>query len=165
MQYRVGETGLFTNLPDGFIADVTDGPTIAGRKTSRLVALPSNCFNQPKVQVRLITTNAAGSDEWIGVNNIVVTSLAPTAASVGVSGRVLTETGSPISRAIVEMTDSSGVTRSAISNSFGYYHFESVLSGELYVFNVRSKRYTFSNQGQVLYLLEDTDSLNFIGTE
>jgi len=79
LQYRVGDTGSFTNIPAGFIADATDGG-VAGRTTHMSVVLPVAANNQAKVQVRLITTNAANSagnstpDEWIGVNNVVVSS-------------------------------------------------------------------------------------------
>jgi predicted extracellular nuclease/2',3'-cyclic-nucleotide 2'-phosphodiesterase (5'-nucleotidase family) len=74
VQYRVGETGGWTNLPAGFIADATTGPSLATLVTPVTVTLPSAAENQPKVQVRVITTNAAGNDEWIGIDNIVVAS-------------------------------------------------------------------------------------------
>src|SRR5262249_45249017 len=36
------------------------------------VTLPAAVDNQSKVQLRIITANAAGEDEWIGIDNIVV---------------------------------------------------------------------------------------------
>ena len=34
--------------------------------------LPAAANNQPLVQVRVMTTNAAGNDEWVGVDDISV---------------------------------------------------------------------------------------------
>ena len=62
LQYRVGSTGPFTNLPAGYVADATQGPNISGLVTTRNVALPPDSFNQPVLQLRLITTNAASTD-------------------------------------------------------------------------------------------------------
>lgn len=73
LQYRVGNTGNFTNLPAGFVADATTGPSTATLVTPVSVTLPTACENQAQVQVRIITTNAAGNDEWVGVDDIAVT--------------------------------------------------------------------------------------------
>lgn len=73
LQYRVGNTGNFTNLPAGFVADATTGPSQATLVTPVSVTLPAACENQPLVQLRVITSNAAGSDEWVGVDDINVT--------------------------------------------------------------------------------------------
>lgn len=73
VQYRVGASGAFTNLPAGFVADATSGPNLATLVTPISVTLPAACDNQPLVQVRIITTNAAGDDEWVGVDDITVT--------------------------------------------------------------------------------------------
>src|SRR5262245_45243295 len=81
VQYRVGETGAWTNLPpsggaatDPQIADATTGPSLATLVTPITVTLPSAVNNQAQVQVRFITANAAGNDEWVGIDNIGVTS-------------------------------------------------------------------------------------------
>jgi hypothetical protein len=71
-QYRVGTTGDFVSIPGGYIADATAAGT-ATTVTARNLALPANANNQPNVQVRIMTTNAAGNDEWIGVDDISVT--------------------------------------------------------------------------------------------
>lgn len=74
LQYRVGATGDFTNLPAGFVADATTGPSLATLVTPVNVTLPAAVNNQAQVQIRVITTNAVGSDEWVGVDDIVVSS-------------------------------------------------------------------------------------------
>lgn len=73
LQYRIGNTGLYTNLPAGFVADATTGPSQATLVTPVSVPLPVACENQPLVQLRIITTNAVGNDEWVGVDDINVT--------------------------------------------------------------------------------------------
>jgi uncharacterized protein len=73
LQYRVGGGVDFSNLPAGFVADATE-PGAAARTTPVSVTLPIAANNQPQVQLRIITANAAGSDEWVGVDDILVTS-------------------------------------------------------------------------------------------
>ena len=74
VQYRIGETGAWTNVPAGYISDATQGPSIAGQVTPIDVTLPSEVNNQAQVQVRILTTNAAGNDEWVGIDDINVSS-------------------------------------------------------------------------------------------
>jgi Thrombospondin type 3 repeat len=71
LQYRVGATGDFTNVPGGFLADATDGAT-ATRVTPVSVVLPPDADDRPHVEIRILTTNAVGSDEWVGVDDIHV---------------------------------------------------------------------------------------------
>jgi hypothetical protein len=83
LQYRVGASGNFTNVPAGFVADATTGPSVATFVTPVSANLPANANNQPLVQVRVITSNAVGNDEWVGVDDISVTgSVADTPPSV-----------------------------------------------------------------------------------
>ena len=71
IQYRVGETGEFRNLPDGYVEDVSV-PGQAGLVTPMFVILPPDAENQPRVQLRVLTTDAAGSDEWVGIDTFYV---------------------------------------------------------------------------------------------
>lgn len=72
LQYRVGNTGNFINVPAGFVADASEGPSLATLVTPVSVQLPVACNNQPEIQVRVITTDAVGSDEWIGIDDIAI---------------------------------------------------------------------------------------------
>jgi hypothetical protein len=76
--------------------------------------------------------------------NIGLTFSAPTAATVTVSGRVLSSGGTGVRGAIVTMNDMHGIQRSAITNAFGYYVFDGVQSGETFVMRASARRYTFS---------------------
>lgn len=72
LQYRIGNSGNFTNIPSAYIADATV-PNAAAADTLRDVVLPAAANNQALVQVRFITTNAVGNDENIGIDDISVT--------------------------------------------------------------------------------------------
>jgi predicted extracellular nuclease len=77
LHYRAGSTGPFTNVPAAFVPDATTGPSLATLVTPVSVTLPADASNQPLVQIRVMTTNAAnpsgGGDEWVGVDDIEVT--------------------------------------------------------------------------------------------
>ena len=72
LQFRVGGSGPFTDVPAAYVADATEGPSLAGKVTPVSVTLPAAADNQSLLQLRIITTNAVGNDEWVGVDNIVV---------------------------------------------------------------------------------------------
>lgn len=84
----------------------------------------------------------------------------PTAATVTVSGRVMSGKNRGVSRAIVSMTDSTGNTRTAFTNHFGYFHFAEVEAGQTYIFSVFAKRYQFVPQ--VIVVNEEVTDLNFL---
>lgn len=73
VQYRVGGTGDYASVPGGYIADATTGPDLATLVTPLNLTLPAAANNQSLVQIRVITTNAGGSDEWVGIDDINVT--------------------------------------------------------------------------------------------
>lgn len=70
----------------------------------------------------------------------------PTAAPATISGRVLAANGNSIRNARVTLTDSHGVSRTALTSSLGYYSFESVSVGETYILGVEAKRYEFASR-------------------
>ena len=85
LQYRTGTTGNFTNIPAAFVTDATSGPNVATLVTPVNIILPAACENQATLQLRFITANAGGNDEWIGIDDIVVTPNAPS-NNISVSG-------------------------------------------------------------------------------
>lgn len=74
LQYRLGTSGNFTNVPSAYVADASQGPSIGGLVTPISVSLGA-WDNANELQFRILTTNAPGTDEWIGVDNIVVSSV------------------------------------------------------------------------------------------
>ena len=78
LHYLVGALGsssTFTNIASAYIADATTGGS-ATQVTPVSLTLPSACDNQSVVILRIMTTNASGSDEWVGIDDISVTSSA-----------------------------------------------------------------------------------------
>ena len=73
LQYRIGNSGTWTNVPGAYVADASSGPSLATLVTPVNVTLPSNADDKPEVQVRIITTNAASNDEWVGIDDISIT--------------------------------------------------------------------------------------------
>lgn len=71
LHYRVGNTGNFTNLPAGYIPDATE-PNAATKVTHVAVTLPAAADHQELVQIRIMTANAVGRDEWVGIDNIAI---------------------------------------------------------------------------------------------
>ncbi|HEY0427168.1 MAG TPA: carboxypeptidase-like regulatory domain-containing protein [Pyrinomonadaceae bacterium] len=106
------------------------------------------------------TIKVTDTDGMAGAQQFTIQVLAPTAAAVSVSGRVLTPDGRGLTKASVILTDSQGNSRTVISSSFGYYHFETVAVGETFVLTVSSKRYQFSPQ--VVFVTEEINELNFL---
>lgn len=81
-QYRVGTNADFTDLPSAYAPDASTGPNLASLVTPIVVLLPNEANDQPLVQVRWITANAEGNDEWIGIAAITAIGddiVAPTA--------------------------------------------------------------------------------------
>ncbi len=71
-RYTNDETGPYTNVPSAYIADATD-PGTATRVTPIDVILPNIADNRIALEIRIMTVNAVGNDEWIGVDDIMVT--------------------------------------------------------------------------------------------
>ncbi len=99
--------------------------------------------------------NVAGFSDW------TLAESAPTAASVSVSGRVRTANGRGLRGAVVSLTDSNGLTRRAISSSFGYYRFDDVEVGRTYIVSVRSKRFIFADPTRILNLQDEVTDFDF----
>jgi len=72
LQYRLGESGDFTNLAAAFVADATAGPSLVGLMTPVSTVLPVFAAGADHLQLRFITANAVGSDEWVGVDRISI---------------------------------------------------------------------------------------------
>jgi len=84
-----------------------------------------------------------GDPPNIPVNGLV-TVLGPTAAAVSISGRVLTAGGAGVRNARIELRSSDGNVVGTVSNAFGYYHFDSVSSGGMYVMSAAARGHQFA---------------------
>lgn len=79
LQYRIGETGDFINLPAGFVANAATAVANDATLTTAVdVTLPPALEGQSQLQLRVIVTNQTGSDQMIGVDDIIVSGTATT---------------------------------------------------------------------------------------
>ncbi|MBU4424855.1 MAG: ExeM/NucH family extracellular endonuclease [Gammaproteobacteria bacterium] len=110
LQYRLGETGDFINVPAAYVADASDGPSLT-KDTLVSVTLPTDVNGAAQLQLRIVTANAASNDEWIGIDDIVVSSVAASAnptVTLSVSAATGTEAGTTV--ITVTATASAAVT-------------------------------------------------------
>lgn len=73
LQYRTGTNAPFTDVAAAFAPDVTTRPGLSLLLTPITVVLPAEVNDQAHLQVRWVTTNAEGDDEWVGIDDIAVT--------------------------------------------------------------------------------------------
>ncbi|MBC7796529.1 MAG: carboxypeptidase regulatory-like domain-containing protein [Pyrinomonadaceae bacterium] len=86
-----------------------------------------------------------------------------TAAGATLQGRVVAN-GRGISKARVSIVGSTNsLTREVRTNSFGYFTFTDLPTGDFYIVDVRDKRYVFENNSQGVQLQEDSN-LIFTGS-
>jgi cytochrome c peroxidase len=84
----------------------------------------------------------------------------PTAS---ITGRVTTPSGQGLRNAVVTLTDSAGVRRTATTSSFGIYQFADVSAGPGFTMGVASKRYRFAPR--TFDLSANLTGMDFAGLE
>jgi hypothetical protein len=107
------------------------------------------------------TNDPGGIEDSLGIDDVAVTLLIPTAAEISIDGRVITSKGSGISRATVVLSGN-GDPKFTVTNTFGYYHFGGLLPGRTYVINVSAKKYQFVAPAQVISPFDDVANMDFI---
>ncbi|NOT60743.1 MAG: hypothetical protein HOP19_11040 [Acidobacteria bacterium] len=115
LQYRIGNSGNFINLSGGFVADATTGPSLCTLVTPISVMLPAATNDQPVVQVRIITSNANGSDEWVGIDDINVTGVSIPVVTITAQDSSAAEAGSDTGTFRITRT---GATTSALTVNY-----------------------------------------------
>ena len=88
---------------------------------------------------------------------------APSAANVSISGKVLTANGASLTNAMVILTDQDGNSRTTKTSAFGYFRFDEVEAGQIYIISVNSKRYQFTPQ--IISVNEEITELNLTANE
>jgi uncharacterized protein len=80
IQFRTSATGSWTNV--FYAPDVTTAGS-ATQVTPVSLRLPPEANNQATLEIRIITTNAAGNDELVGIDDIIVASQPQVVANPG----------------------------------------------------------------------------------
>lgn len=87
----------------------------------------------------------------------------PSSAPVSVSGRAITTGGLGIGNARIEIRNlSSGETRVATTNPFGYYQIDKLTATDLYMVTISHKRHQFFDPQRTFTLDEDLTGLDFV---
>jgi hypothetical protein len=111
LQYRIGTSGDFTNLATGSVTDATNGANPGSLVTPVSVTLPGETYDQPQLQLRIITANPSGTARWIAVDDLQVTgSAAPLAFSINSASSTLSLSGDVGGTAIQQQGSGSLVT-------------------------------------------------------
>ena len=85
--------------------------------------------------------------------------LAPTAAGVSVSGRILTGSGRGVRNARVRLIDGNGATQTVSSRAFGNYNFAEITAGQTVTVFVEAKNYSFAPR--IISITADIENLDF----
>jgi hypothetical protein len=154
-----------TNVPVTFTATVSPVAPGAGTRTGTVNFLRNGspvcsnvAINGSAQATCTITFTIAGtyniSAVYSGDTNFtgstsptfVQQALGPTAASVSVGGRIVSQDGDrAVAYARVVMIDSSGQRRFVLTNPFGYFNFTDVPAGAVYTFEISAKGYQTQN--------------------
>jgi len=90
----------------------------------------------------------------------VGTPLAPTAANVSISGRVVNQGGLGVAGASLTLMDATGPSRAIRTNNFGYFTLDDIRVGRTYIASVRAKGYQFETR--VISVTDDIANLDFV---
>ncbi len=90
--------------------------------------------------------------------------LVPTAAPASISGRVTDPFGRGLRGVVILAQGSDGVTRSAVTNTFGHYKVEGLAAGQTCVLSASSRRYSFANNFRLVDLSADVSNEDFVAT-
>lgn len=86
----------------------------------------------------------------------------PTAAGASITGRVVTLRGAGLRNVVVTIEGGSlTAPRTTLSTTFGYFNFEDLEPGHLYVVTVNSKRYGFATPTQTIPVFGNVTELLF----
>lgn len=163
LQYKIGAFGGYTNLSAGYIPDATTGPSQATLVSPIATNLPASAKGQPEVRVRIITSNASGNDEWVGIDDINITCQTVLAGGAMIRGRVSNAGGRGVMGVVVTLTGGTFLQPVyARTNPFGYYTFVDIPTGHAYVVSVSSKSLYFPEPSRIVSLDDNVSDIDFI---
>lgn len=136
----------------GFSVAISGGITLVG--ALNVDVFPS-LAERRRQNANVVGTNQ-GEVTFYGLRFFV-----PTAAQVSIGGQVLTSQRSGISRVNIILTDSNGVSRTVSTNTFGYYRFDGVRSGETYTISVSHKKLQFNPSSRVINVQDEVSDMDF----
>jgi hypothetical protein len=138
--------------------------TTALPKSRAELTIPAGTITSASQVVLRFTLQSNRGDEFVGLDDIIVSQLVPTAGQGSIRGRVTNEFGRGISRTTVTALDTTtGETFRGRSNQFGYYQINDLQIGDFFIVQAQSKLYDFPFI-QSFNLNENLDGINFMAT-
>jgi glycosidase len=165
---RLGEDKVVVVMNNGAIANTVTIP-VGAYYADGTILNDALISNSPPTRGNSPTTSYTVSNGTITItvaarSGAILSNLALTAANVSVSGKVLTAKGQGLANVRVSITDNSGNSRTATTNSFGIYLFNEVASGQNYIISATHRKYRFEIPTQVLQINENVTDVNFTAT-
>lgn len=180
--YQVS-AGDITSLTTGTFTSVT--PLTFTTPSNTLIAGPLNgnlAANRVALDLTFVVAVPAGSEimlRWqdtaeptiapfnhgVAIDDVTVTlsSLAPTAAHISISGRATTPDGRGISGALLVLSGGQlEQPLTARTNPFGYYQIDDVLPGSTYLLEISARRYNFTQTSLVINAQDNVTGANFM---
>lgn len=172
--YQVGpsmtslSTGTWTSVP-AFDWTAPNAPGGSGNWNGDLAA-NRTAFDQTitvnipvgqEIMIRWASTGNSGQGDGLGVDDIIVDAIGPSAGEAAISGRVTDAYGRAISSAAITVYDTLGTSRIVYTNTFGYYTMKDLDAGETYIVSVSARRHTFANPTIVVDLSDSVDGADF----
>jgi hypothetical protein len=142
-------------------SNINLGTTAAPRSRAEL-SIPAGTITNASQVVLRFTLQANRGDEFVGLDDIIISQLIPTASLGSIRGRVMNEFGRGISRvAVSALNTNTGETFFGRTNPFGYYQINDLQIGDFFIVKAQSKVYQFPNP-QSFNLNENLDGINFV---
>lgn len=148
----LSQTGDQTGIDAGLMALTDNGGNVTTVKlapTSPAINSGLNSNATDPYSAAPLATDARGAG-FMRIVSVVdkgaFETLIPTAAATTISGRVFSGEGMAAANAKVYLTDSNGITRTATTNGFGNFKFDTVAVGETYIITVVAKKTQYDPQ-------------------
>lgn len=126
-------------------------------------------YNSPtQITVNLNTTSSSLGAKTLTITNpdgqttsTVINVVAPTPAPANLGGRIVDATGRGVFGVRVTAASADGTTFTTVSNSFGYYRFESLPIGTTYIITPFHRRFTFTPESRTHNHLDEALDIDF----
>lgn len=136
--------------------EITEAVAAAGGETSS-----GGIFEVTSTSGQAVAPGLTGWNEFSITSGFwTYTALAPTAASISISGRVLNPSGSGLLNAFVYLQMRDGTIYASRTANFGYYRFDGIEAGQTVYLWVVSKQYVYTPR--TITAADEVTDLDFI---
>lgn len=135
---------------------IRDGNDTVNRTVVRSTTLNVSIPSGQSLYIRWADRNIAGQDDGLAIDDVQVNFFIASSAPVSIAGRATTAEGRALPRTIITLQNMSGKMRTTLTNPFGYYSFQEVISGETYIISAFAIGKEFATPSKII---EATDSL------